>query len=261
MARYFEQNQAEALDLPRSSTRCSKVPDWAQTQVRLLLGNFCFSNDTVQGSGQTRGGKSSPSPGPMLLSPCNLLVLDEPTNHLDIPAKQMLEDALSAFEGAVLRPHDRYHLQVANRIGNYGTASWCCTAGLRLLPGEKGGGNKNGETTGCRQDAKRKANRDKQKARKSASGLISVLPEPGETHRPQAELISLTQPLRVHRLTKPIPAEMTMVPHPAAWSRPRGRPQSRPGRGGDLLRMHHHLPPMTGSITRCVDQLRNNDDA
>ncbi|WP_445635553.1 ribosomal protection-like ABC-F family protein [Nostoc sp. DSM 114161] len=119
---YFEQNQAEALDLKRTvmETIHDEVPDWKNEEVRTLLGRFLFSGDTVfKAVGALSGGeKARLALAKMLLRPANLLILDEPTNHLDIPAKEMLEEALQNYDGtAIVVSHDRYFIsQVANKI-------------------------------------------------------------------------------------------------------------------------------------------------
>ncbi|MEM8605210.1 MAG: ABC-F family ATP-binding cassette domain-containing protein [Cyanobacteria bacterium P01_H01_bin.121] len=119
---YFEQNQAEALDLNVTplETLHQEVPDWKDSEVRSLLGRFGFSGDTVfkDVSALSGGEKARLALAKMLLMPANLLLLDEPTNHLDIPGKEMLEQALKNYEGTVLIvSHDRYFIsQVANKI-------------------------------------------------------------------------------------------------------------------------------------------------
>ncbi|MCT0199745.1 ATP-binding cassette domain-containing protein [Synechococcus sp. CS-1325] len=171
---YFEQNQAEALDLEKTviDTLFEAVPDWTQTQVRSLLGSFCFSNDAVfKAVGQLSGGeKARLALALMLLSPCNLLVLDEPTNHLDIPAKQMLEDALREYEGAALLvSHDRYFIsRVANRIVEIRDGELVLYRGdyayYEAKKQEEAEQELEAEATRQR-EAKQNANRDRQKAR------------------------------------------------------------------------------------------------
>ena len=176
VASYFEQNQAEALDLSKTviETMFEAVPDWTQTQVRSLLGSFCFSNDSVfKDVGKLSGGeKARLALALMLLSPCNLLVLDEPTNHLDIPAKQMLEDALCAYEGAALLvSHDRYFIsRVANRIVEIRDGELVIYRGNYTYYQEKKAEEKAEAETKrliAEKEAKRKANNAKQKQRAS----------------------------------------------------------------------------------------------
>ncbi|BBC23189.1 ABC-F family ATP-binding cassette domain-containing protein [Pseudanabaena sp. ABRG5-3] len=119
---YFEQNQAEALDLHKDvfHTIHDDFPKMTHEEVRGVLGKFLFSGDTVFKLVRDLSGgeKARLALAKMLLTPVNFLILDEPTNHLDIPAKEMLEAALREYEGTVaVISHDRYFIsQVANKI-------------------------------------------------------------------------------------------------------------------------------------------------
>ncbi len=176
IAGYFEQNQAEALDLQKTviDTMFEAVPDWTQTQVRSLLGSFCLSNDAVFKDVENLSGgeKARLALALMLVQPCNLLVLDEPTNHLDIPAKQMLEDALQAYEGAALLvSHDRYFIsRVANRIVELRDGELILYRGNYAYFQEKKSEEQDAAAaamTLAEQEVKRLANRNRQRKRQA----------------------------------------------------------------------------------------------
>ncbi|WP_017325046.1 ABC-F family ATP-binding cassette domain-containing protein [Synechococcus sp. PCC 7336] len=119
---YFAQNQADALDLTKTvmNTIHDEAPHLKDEEVRTMLGQFLFSNDTVFKPVEALSGgeKGRLALAKMLLRKANLLVLDEPTNHLDIPAKETLENALKHYDGTVLVvSHDRYFIrQVATKV-------------------------------------------------------------------------------------------------------------------------------------------------
>src|SRR5262249_7515837 len=112
---YFAQDQTQVLDPTRTVldeiTRAAP-PDLVP-QVRHILGAFLFSGDAVnkRTSVLSGGERNRLALAKLLLHPANCLLLDEPTNHLDIHAKEVLLDALLAYEGTlVLVAHDRYIL-------------------------------------------------------------------------------------------------------------------------------------------------------
>merc|ERR1719253_234239 len=112
---YFEQNQADALDLDKTVIGTIQGASEGQSynELRALLGQFLFKGDDVEKKVDflSGGEKARLSLCCMMLRPANLLILDEPTNHLDIPAKQMLEEALQHFQGSVVViSHDRYFI-------------------------------------------------------------------------------------------------------------------------------------------------------
>lgn len=113
---YFAQNQAALLD--GELTVFQTVDDVAEgdvrTNIKNILGRFMFSGDDIDKkvANLSGGEKTRLAMVKLLLEPVNVLILDEPTNHLDLKSKDVLKEALQAFDGTlILVSHDRDFLQ------------------------------------------------------------------------------------------------------------------------------------------------------
>ena len=109
---YFAQNQASLLDESLSiyETIDGIAEGDIRTKVKDILGAFMFGGETSTKKVKVLSGgeKTRLAMIKLLLEPVNLLILDEPTNHLDMKTKDIIKDALNAFEGTlILVSHDR----------------------------------------------------------------------------------------------------------------------------------------------------------
>ena len=112
---YFAQNQAQLLD--ESLTVFETIDRVARGDIRLrindILGAFMFGGEESDKKVKVLSGgeRSRLAMIRLLLEPVNLLILDEPTNHLDMVSKDVLKEAIKAFDGtAIIVSHDREFL-------------------------------------------------------------------------------------------------------------------------------------------------------
>ena len=112
---YFAQNQAQLLD--ETLTVFQTIDNVAKGEVRLkindILGAFMFGGEASDKKVKVLSGgeRSRLAMIRLLLEPVNLLILDEPTNHLDMASKDVLKEAIKAFDGtAIVVSHDREFL-------------------------------------------------------------------------------------------------------------------------------------------------------
>jgi ATP-binding cassette subfamily F protein 3 len=123
---YFAQNQASLLDETKTvfeTIDYVAVGD-IRTKIRDILGAFMFGGEASDKKVQVLSGgeRSRLAMIRLLLEPVNLLILDEPTNHLDMRSKEVLKEAIKAFNGtAILVSHDREFLDgLVDKVYEFG---------------------------------------------------------------------------------------------------------------------------------------------
>ena len=123
---YFAQNQAQLLD--ESLTVFQTIDNVAKGEIRLkiknILGAFMFGGEASDKFVRVLSGgeRSRLAMIRLLLEPVNLLILDEPTNHLDMASKDVLKEAIKAFDGtAIIVSHDREFLDgLVSKVYEFG---------------------------------------------------------------------------------------------------------------------------------------------
>jgi ATP-binding cassette, subfamily F, member 3 len=210
---YLSQHAAELGDRGTALEAAQRATKLTPNRARALLGRFLFSGEEAEKplDGLSGGERRRLSLAILVASGANVLILDEPTNHLDLDAREALEDALGAFEGAVLLvSHDRALLDAV------GTRTIAFEKGR--LRSYEGGWAEYARVRGERREAEATAAAAAKRERRRPGGNGHRKPPSGPSKNEQARLADLER--EVERAEAALAAVEDELADPAMWSSP-----------------------------------------
>ena len=210
---YLSQHTAELGDRGTALEAAQRATKLTPNKARALLGRFLFSGEEAEKplDGLSGGERRRLSLAILVASGANVLILDEPTNHLDLDAREALEDALGAFEGAVLLvSHDRALLDAV------GTRTIAFEEGR--LRSYEGGWAEYARVREERREAEASAAAAAKRERRRPARNGHTAPPAGQSKNEQARLADLER--EVERAEAALAAVEDELADPAMWSSP-----------------------------------------
>jgi ATP-binding cassette subfamily F protein 3 len=210
---YLSQHSGELGSRGTVLEAAQRATGLTPNKARALLGSFLFSGDEVEKpmEGLSGGERRRLSLAVLVASGSNVLILDEPTNHLDLDAREALEDALQAFQGAVLLvSHDRALLDA---VGSR-------TVGFEdgRLRSYDGGWAEYARVREERREAEAAAKQERKAERRPSGNGAARRPRGGPSKNEQRRMADLER--EVERAETALRALEDELADPAMWSSP-----------------------------------------
>jgi ATP-binding cassette subfamily F protein 3 len=210
---YLSQHASELGTRGTALEAAQRATGLTPNKARALLGRFLFSGEEAEKpmEGLSGGERRRLSLAVLVASGTNVLILDEPTNHLDLDAREALEDALQAFEGAVLLvSHDRALLDAV------GSRTVAFEDGR--LRSYDGGWAEYARVREERREAQAAAKQQRRAARRPSGNGAARKPRPGPSKNEQRRIAELER--QVERAETALRALEDELADPAMWSSP-----------------------------------------